>query len=91
MASFTTAATPAGEVTGAKSSKNAQEYTFTLTSSSTTNSQGYKGSMQDRFKQFRVSSFQCSEGPLQDALVYYAHSCMYLPDWGFCVLFGPLS
>ena len=47
-----------GQVTDAKSSKRAQEYTFTLKTASTTNSQGYKGSMQERFKQFRAKKLQ---------------------------------
>lgn len=42
----------------AKASRNAQEYTFTLKTAPTTNSQGYKGSMQDRFKQFRAKKLQ---------------------------------
>ena len=46
--------TPMGEMSKQKKSKNATEYTFTMKEASTTNSQGYKGSMQERFKQFRA-------------------------------------
>ena len=45
---------PMGEMSKQKKSKNATEYTFTMKETSTTNSQGYKGSMQERFKQFRA-------------------------------------
>ncbi len=53
MAALAAAAPPLGEVTARKTSKNATEYTFTMKSTATTNSQGYKGSMQERFAQFR--------------------------------------
>eukprot|EP00949_MAST-11_sp_MAST-11-sp1_P003145 g3145.t1 len=46
-----TAEPSVGKVTDTRKSKNATEYTFTMKA---TKSQGYKGSMQDRFKQFRA-------------------------------------